>query len=129
MSDKLDLTPGLSYLKHEAELATFKMPMPIITPISVQNAENFQDGIRQVIEGLQSNLKPDEQLLVYYTNGVEMIRVGHILMSSTNVAVITGIDSEGNQTRVVAHFHALQFVCKVVKSDQNEKTKIGFSTN
>jgi hypothetical protein len=45
------------------------------------------------------------------------------------VAVVSGIDGEGDAARVIAHFHALQFVCKVVKSDQKEKTKIGFSMN
>ncbi len=30
------------------------MTLPEITPISVQNAENFQNGIREVIERLQS---------------------------------------------------------------------------
>ena len=68
-------------------------------------------------------------MLVYYTNGVEMIRVGHVYMSSTQVAVISGSDQEGKATQVVAHCDALQFVCKVVKVDENnkEKAKIEFS--
>jgi hypothetical protein len=102
--------------------------LPTLKPISVQGAKGFQEGIRGAIEALQQNLEPDEQLLVYYTNGVEMIRVGHVSMSLTDVAVIYGSDQEGNATQVVAHLHALQFVCKVVKVDENkEKTKIEFS--
>jgi hypothetical protein len=104
--------------------------MSEITPIPVQRAKDFQHGIREVIETLEANLKPNEELLVYYTNGVEMIRVGHVSMSSTNVAVVDGADSDGNAVRVVAHCHALQFVCKVLKVDEKkEKVKIGFSMN
>jgi hypothetical protein len=102
--------------------------LPTLKPISVQGAKNFQEGVREVIEAWQQNLEPGEQLLVYYTNGVEMIRVGHVCLSSTNLAVISGSDQEGKATQVVAHFHALQFVCKVVRADESkEKTKVEFS--
>jgi hypothetical protein len=109
----------------------FRFPeikMPVITPVHVQNAKDFQEGIRQVIQRLQATLKPTQELVVYYTNGVEVIRVGHIYMSSTNVAVVSGIDQGGNPTQIVAHFHALQFVCKVMPVDpKKEKSTIGFS--
>jgi Mrp family chromosome partitioning ATPase len=102
--------------------------LPTLKPISVPGAKSFQEGVREAIEASQRNLQPDEQLLVYYTNGVEMIRVGHVYMSLTNVAVISGSDQEGKATQVVAHLHALQLVCKVVKADENKKkTKIEFS--
>lgn len=110
--------------------ASWLEPMPKITPVTVQNAEDFQEGIQEVIERLQSSLKPDQQLLVYYTNGVDVIQVGHIYMSSTNVAVVSGVDRDGNPAQVIAHFHALQFVSKIVSVDEKkEKTKIGFSIN
>lgn len=101
--------------------------MPRIKPISVQQAESFQEGIEEVIDEMQTALGPDEELWVYYTNGLELIRVKHIYMSSTNVAVISGTDAEGNEARVVAHYNALQFVCKAVKTTEREKVKIGFS--
>jgi hypothetical protein len=121
----------LSSLSEYLREPDFKnLKMPDITPISVQHAESFQKGIREIIERLQSGLKPDEQLQVYYTNSVEVIRVGHIYMSSTNVAVVSGVDAEGNPTQVIAHFHALQFVSKIVKVDEKvEKTRIGFSVS
>jgi len=128
MSEKVGLLSNLPALSKYLREPEFKMP--VITPISVQHAESFQKGIREVIEKLQAGLKPDEQLQVFYTNGVEVIRVGHIYMSSTNVAVVSGIDSEGNPAQVISHFHALQFVSKIVKVDQKiEKTKIGFSVD
>lgn len=128
MSDEAGLFSNFHALSQYLREPQIKMP--VITPITVQNAENFQKGIREVIERLQSSLKPDEQLQVFYTNGAEIIRVGHIYMSSTNVAVVSGIDSEGNPTQVISHFHALQFVSKIVKVDQKaEKTKIGFSVD
>jgi hypothetical protein len=112
----------------DATLRLLRASMSKITPIPVQRAKDFQHGIQEVIETLQAKLKPNEELLVYYTNGVEMIRVGHVSMSSTNVAVVDGVDSDENAVRVVAHFHALQFVCKVLKVDEKkERVKIGFS--
>jgi len=127
MTERVPLSSLSEYLR-EPGFKNFKMP--VMTPLSVQHAESFQKGIREIIERLQSGLKPDEQLQVYYANGVEVIRVGHIYMSSTNVAVVSGIDVDGNSTHVIAHFHALQFVSKIVKVDQKtEKTKIGFSVD
>jgi hypothetical protein len=38
--------------------------------------------------------------------------------SSKSLMVVSGIDAEGNPTQVIAHFHALQFVSKIVKVDQ-----------
>jgi hypothetical protein len=122
--------PGMNGLMESLSkidrLPDFKMP--VITPVSVQQAQSFQKGIANVIDELQAGLAQDEELFVYYSNGVESIRVLHLYMSSTNVAVISGVDAEGNATRVVAHFQALQFVCKVVKvSAEKSKVKIGFA--
>jgi hypothetical protein len=120
-----DLLPSLSeYLR------TPEIKMPDITPIGVQNAENFQKGIREVIERLQSSLKPDQQLQVFCRNGSEVIRVGHIFMSSTNVAVVSGVDADGNPAQLISHFHALQLLSKIVTVDQKAaRTKIGFSVS
>jgi hypothetical protein len=115
-------------LQHSTGVPGVSWKLPTLKPISVQGAKSFQERIRGAIEAWQQNLGPDQQLLVYYTNGVEMIRVGHVYMSLTDVAVISGSDQEGKATQVVAHLHALQVVCKVVKVDENkEKTKIEFS--
>ena len=125
MSVKFNALNGLSAYLTQPD---FKMPDIIPANVNLQNAEHFSERIREVIERLQSNLKPDEQLQVYYTNGVEVIRVGHICMSSANVAVVSGIDAEGNPAQVIAHFRSLQFVSKIVKVDsKKEKTNIGFS--
>ena len=120
--------PNLAEFSDSYATTMMNFRMPVIRPISVQQAESFEKGIANVIEELQANLAQDEELLVYYSNGVESVRMLHLYMSSTNVAVISGVDAEGNQARVVAHFQALQFVCKVVKvGTEKPKIKIGFA--
>jgi hypothetical protein len=112
-------------LIHPSTLAAIKMPH--IKPIAVQEAETFQEGILEVLNDLQASLADDEELVVYYTNGLEAVRVSNVYMSSTNVAVISGVDGAGNEARVVAHFKAVQFVCKVVKVEpEKPKVTIGF---
>jgi hypothetical protein len=51
-------------------------------------------------------------------------------MSPTNVAVVSGVDADGNPAQVISHFHALQLLSKIVKVDQKaEKTKIGLTVS
>jgi uncharacterized protein (TIGR02118 family) len=73
--------PGLrKYEVSDGRIATpylrdpvLDLPMPKITPVTVQNAEHFQQGIREVIERLQGSLKPDQQLLVDYANSFVLV--------------------------------------------------------
>jgi hypothetical protein len=116
--------------RFEFEVPSIPRAFTDIKSISVQEADSFQDGIKEVFEELQANLAESEELVVYHSNGVDVIRVKDIYMSSTNVAVISGWDSSGNTTRVVSHFKALSFTCKVVKLDeQKSRIAIGFSTS
>ena len=67
------------------------------------------------IQAMQKALKEDEELVVLFANGLETIRVMEIYVPSWSVAVLTGIDTERNLTRVIAPVERLELICKVMK--------------
>ena len=67
------------------------------------------------IQAMQKALKEDEELVVLYNNALETMRVMEIYVPSWKVAVLTGIDSERNLTRVIAPAERMELVCKVMK--------------
>jgi hypothetical protein len=73
------------------------------------------------IQAMQKALKDDEELVVLLHNGLEAIRVLEIYIPSWNLAVLTGIDTERNLTRVIAPAETLQLICKVMKVQAGAK--------
>ena len=73
------------------------------------------------IQAMQKAIKDDEELVVLLHNGLETIRVLEIYVPSWNVAVLTGIDSERNLTRVIAPAENLQLICKVMKAQAGSR--------
>ena len=73
------------------------------------------------IQAMQKAVKEDEELVVLLHNGLETIRVLEIYVPSWSVAVLTGIDSERNLTRVIAPADCLQLICKVMKVQAGSK--------
>ncbi|HEY1242786.1 MAG TPA: hypothetical protein VGF16_19630 [Bryobacteraceae bacterium] len=73
------------------------------------------------IQAMQKAVKEDEELVVLLHNGLETIRVLEIYVPSWNVAVLTGIDTERNLTRVIAPADHLQLICKVMKAQAGAK--------
>ena len=67
------------------------------------------------IQAMQKALKEDEELIVLLHNGLETVRVMEIYVPSWSVAVLTGIDTESNLTRVIAPVERLELICKVMK--------------
>jgi hypothetical protein len=107
-----------------------KFKLPEMVPVAEQQANNFLEGIEVEVKFLQDHLAPDEELWMYYTNGFEFVRVLEITLPSTNVVVMSGHDQDGNDVRVLAHINAVQFTCKVVRVQPDEKPKrIGFSVS
>lgn len=73
------------------------------------------------IQAMQKAIKEDEELVVLLHNGLETMRVLEIYVPSWNVAVLTGIDSDRNLTRVIAPSENLQLICKVMKTQSGAK--------
>jgi hypothetical protein len=73
------------------------------------------------IQAMQKAVKEDEELVVLFHNRVETMRVLEIYVPTWSVAVLTGIDTEKNLTRVIAPAENLELVCKVMKLSPGAK--------
>jgi hypothetical protein len=73
------------------------------------------------IQAMQKAVKEDEELMVLFHNGLETMRVLEIYVPSWAVAVLTGIDTERNLTRVISSAENLELICKVMKLQPGAK--------
>lgn len=67
------------------------------------------------VQAMQKALKEDDELVVLFPAGNEMVRVFEIFLPTRTVAVLAGLDAQRNTTRVVSPVEALQLICKIVK--------------
>ena len=84
-------------------------------PASPAQADNSGAIIFGQIHGMQKSLKEDEELVVWFANATEKLRVMEIFLPSPKVVVLSGHDAERNLTRVISSVDALQLVVKVMK--------------
>ena len=110
----VDLTKQLA--KEAFLSATKDPPAPLAAP-----ADNVGAIIFGQIHGLQKALKDDEELVVWFINAGEKLRVMEIFLASPKVAVLSGHDAERNLTRVISPVDALQLVAKVMKTPPGAK--------
>jgi hypothetical protein len=106
----VDLTKQLA---KEAFLSATKDP-PAAAPAPAP-ADNVGAIIFGQIHGLQKALKDDEELVVWFANAGEKLRVMEIFLPSPKLAVLSGHDAQHNLTRVISPVDALQLVAKVMK--------------
>ena len=106
----VDLTKQLA---KEAFLSATQDP-PAAAPAQPQ-AENIGATVFGQIHGIQSRLKEDEELVVWFANAVERLRVMEIFLASPKLAVLSGHDADRTLTRVISPVDALQLVTKIVK--------------
>ena len=104
----VDLTKQLA---KEAFLSATQDP-PAPAPAQVDNSGAIVFG---QIHGMQKALKEDEELVVWFANATEKLRVMEIFLPSPKVVVLSGNDAERNLTRVISSVDALQLVAKVMK--------------
>ena len=70
---------------------------------------------------MQKALKDDEELVVWFANAGEKLRVMEIFLPSPRLAVLSGHDAQHNLTRVISPVDALQLVVKVMKVQAGAK--------
>jgi hypothetical protein len=91
-------------------------------PAQPAPGDNVGSLILGQIGAMQKVLKEDEELVVWFENGVEKIRVMDIIMPSWGLAVLCGLDADRNLTRVISPVESLQLVTKVMKLQAGAKT-------
>jgi hypothetical protein len=67
------------------------------------------------LQAMQRALREDQELLVTFAAGGEILRVLEVFVPSVHVFVLAGADKDQNVTRVVIPAEAAQLVCKIVK--------------
>jgi hypothetical protein len=91
--------------------------------------DNLGATILGQVQAMQRALKEDEELVVLWQAGGEVLRVLEFFLPSWQVAVaLTGTDNDSKSlTRVVSPVESLQLVCRVVKVPPPGKpNRIGF---
>ena len=106
----VDLTKQLA---KEALLSATQDPKP--APPTAPVAENVGAIVMGQVHSMQKSLKEDEELVVWFSNSSETLRVMEIFLPSPKLAVLSGHDPDHNLTRVIAPVESLQLVIKVMK--------------
>jgi hypothetical protein len=121
----VDLTKQLA---KEALLSATRDPAP--APSQPDSAAgSIGPLIAAQIGAMQKALKEDEELVVWFQNGAEKIRVIEVIMPSWRLAVLSGLDADRNLTRVISAVDSLQLVAKVIKLQSGVKpTRVGLVT-
>ena len=123
----VDLTKQLA---KEALLSAAKDPVP--APPQAPAApppENLGAIVLGQIHAMQKALKEDEELVVWFSNARETLRVMEIFLPSPKIAVLSGHDAEGCLTRVISPVEALQLGAKVKKVAPGAKpSRVGLVT-
>jgi hypothetical protein len=83
--------------------------------------ENVCGTVLGQIQAMQKAVKEDEELVVLFPNRLEVMRVLEIYVPSWSVAVLTGIDTARNLTRVITPAGSLELICKVMKLEPGAK--------
>jgi hypothetical protein len=123
----VDLTKQLA---KEALLSATRDPSP--APSQADSAGSI-GSLGPLIVGqigsMQKALREDEELVVWFQNGAERIRVIEVIMPSWRLAILSGLDADRNLTRVISGVESLQLVAKVMKLQPGVKaTRVGLVT-
>lgn len=118
----VDLTKQLA---KEALLSATRDP----APAPAQAESSVGSLIIGQIGAMQKALKEDEELVVWFQNGADKIRVIEVIMPSWRLAILSGLDADRNLTRVISPVESLQLVAKVMKLQPGVKaTRVGLVT-
>jgi len=97
-------------LAQQAILSATEKPAP--PPKAPESAGAVMIG---QIAAMQKALKDDEELVIHFQSGAERIRVMEVFLPSSQVAVLSGVDSNHVGARVISSMAALQLVCRTAK--------------
>lgn len=96
-----------------------KKPVPSAAPASASASASAYDSLGSVIlaqlQGMQKSLKEDQELVVQFRSGEEMLRIVEIFVPSPQVFVLSGNDGQQRLTRIVAPAATVQLICKILR--------------
>jgi hypothetical protein len=97
------------------QLAIDALTAPAAKPAAPAAPDSVSATMLGEIHAMQRLLKDDEELVVFCHAGGDNVRVLQIIVPSSQVFVLIGIDKDRNPTRVITPVDAAQFVCRVTR--------------
>jgi hypothetical protein len=67
------------------------------------------------LQAMQKSLKEDQELVVQFRNGEEMLRIVEVFVPSPQVFVLSGNDGQQRLTRIITPAASVQLTCKVLR--------------
>jgi hypothetical protein len=87
-------------------------PVPAQAPATLPDIGSVILG---QIQAMQKSLKEDQELVVQFRTGEEMLRIVEIFVPSPQVFVLSGNDGQQRLTRIVTAAAAVQLTCKILR--------------
>ena len=84
------------------------------SPAAHDSSESIGAAILAELKAMQNALKDDTELIILVHTGFETLRVLEFYSPTPQLAVLIGIDTEGNVTRFISRSDSLQLTCKVM---------------
>lgn len=91
-----------------------------------EQGRNLIEVIAHRVQALEAELKEGESLAVFCDAGKESILVRAFEFPTWHLAIVSGLDENGNQTYRIENIQDVKLTCKVVKSDK-KAARIGFT--
>lgn len=89
---------------------------PAKKPAAPPPAQESIGGIMLAqIQAMQKSLREDQELVVQFRSGEEMLRIVEIFVPSPQVFVLAGNDGQQRLTRILAPAATVQLICKVLR--------------
>jgi hypothetical protein len=88
---------------------------PVAPAAPPANPESLGNVMLAQIQAMQKSLKEDQELVVQFRSGDEMLRVVEIFVPSPQVFVLAGNDGQQRLTRIVAPASTVQLICKILR--------------
>ena len=115
------IKPEMAFADLTKQLAQQALLSATQEPAAATTPENPGAVMLGQIGAMQKALKDDEELVVFLHCGAERIRVMEIYLPSPQVAVLSGVDANRTQARVVSAVETLQLVTRTGKVQPGAK--------
>ena len=91
-------------------------PAPVATPAAAHDTSgSIGSVILGQVQAMQKSLKEDQELVVQFRSGEEMLRIVEIFVPSPQVFVLSGNDGQQRLTRIVTAAASVQLICKILR--------------
>ena len=88
---------------------------PATAPAASAPPADIGSVILGQLQGMQKSLREDQELVIQFRSGEDVLRIVEIFVPSPQVFVLIGNDGQQRLTRIVAPAATVQLTCKVLQ--------------